>query len=204
MTTEQKPPKFWFISDLHVGHNNVLKHCNRPFLGMPQQTEVFRDSWNLRVAPGDIVFVLGDFSFYDSDTTGRILRSLNGQKTLIRGNHDHSNTLAKTVGWNRVLHYHEQMIDGDRVCLFHFPILSWHQIHRGAYHLHGHCHGSMNYPGDLGNARIMDVGVDNIAKLTGEYRPMEWSEIKELLSKRKYAHSDDHHQLRGTHVHIQD
>lgn len=195
MRDHQAPARYWFGSDFHMGHKNILEHYPRPFKDMAQQDYALVDEWNKCVLPTDVGFILGDFSFYAPAKTSEILKSMNGQKTLIKGNHDHD--LSKVKGWLRVLTYHEQLIDGDRVVMFHNPILSWHQIHRGAYHLHGHCHGSMRYPGDLGNARIMDVGLDHMVKLTGAYRPMEWSEIKALLSHRKSGHSDDHHEVRS-------
>lgn len=192
----QAPPKYWFASDFHFGHSKVINFCNRPFSGMEEQDNELVDTWNKYVKPGDVAFILGDFSFYAPSMTTQILKSMNGQKTLIKGNHDHSKDTSMVQGWSRVLNYHEQRIEGDRIVMSHFPFLSWHQIHRGAYHLHGHCHGSMRYPGELGNTRIMDVGVDHIAKLKGEYRPLEWSEVQDILSERKVRHSDDHHETR--------
>lgn len=193
MRPEQQPPTYWFASDFHFGHSNVLKFCNRPFADMEEQDAALVETWNKHVKPGDVAFILGDFSFYGYQRTSAILKSMNGQKTLVKGNHDHSKDTAMTVGWSRVLQYHEQRLEGDRICMSHFPIMSWHQMHRGAYHLHGHSHGSMRYPGDLGGARIMDVGIDHLAVLTGEYRPVSWDEIKDLLSKRRTRLSVDHH-----------
>jgi calcineurin-like phosphoesterase family protein len=192
----QQPPKYWFASDFHFGHSNIVKFTARPFKSMEEQDTVLVESWNKYVKPGDLAFILGDFSFYQSARTSDILRSMNGQKTLVKGNHDHSRDVSLVQGWSRVLTYHEQKIGDDRVVMSHFPFMSWHQMHRGSYHLHGHSHGSMRYPGELGNTRIIDVGVDHLAKLTGEYRPMEWDEIKDLLSERKTRHSDDHHMPR--------
>ena len=181
---QQPPAKYWFGSDFHFGHNNIIDFMKRPYATIEEHDAGLVATWNKYVAPWDIVYVIGDFSFLRPERTTAILKQLNGQKNLVRGNHDHTKDLASQDGWNRVIHYHEQRMDSDRIILSHFPIMSWHQMHRGAYHLHGHSHGQMNYPGQLGQTRIMDVGVDNIAKLTGEYRPMEWTEIKELLSAR--------------------
>jgi hypothetical protein len=38
----------------------------------------------------------------------------------------------------------------------------------------------------------MDVGVDNAAKILGEYRPFAWEEVRNILYKRP-GHSLDHH-----------
>ena len=196
MTTTQSPPTYWFGSDFHFGHGNILSHCDRPFESMEHQDEVLISTWNSYVKPGDVAFILGDFSFYKPEKTSNILRRMNGQKTLVRGNHDYSREVVHTQGWSRVLTYHEQRLDKDRVVMSHFPFLSWHQMHRGAYHLHGHSHGSLAYPDALKSARIMDVGIDHIAKLVGEYRPLKWGEIRDLLSERSSGVSVDHHSVR--------
>ena len=59
-------------------------------------------------------------------------------------------------------HYHEITVNKVKVCLFHFPVEEWHQIHRGAWHFHGHLHGQKGHGGfeirDMD--RRMDLGVD--------------------------------------------
>lgn len=196
MEHNQQLPKYWFGSDFHFGQTNILDYCNRPFMDMRHQDQELVRIWNYYVRPGDVAFILGDFSFYSPSITTKILTSMNGQKTLIKGNHDHTKDLKHIQGWSRVLSYLELRLGLDRVVLSHFPIMSWHQMHRGSYHLHGHSHGSLQYPGELGLTRIMDVGLDHIVKLTSEYRPLEWVEIKGLLSKRMECYSGDHHKVR--------
>lgn len=184
----------FFTSDQHHGHNNVLSFCNRPFTDIAGQDEALTTEWNAIVRPQDRVFVLGDFSFYDPNKTSAVLSRLNGQKTLIKGNHDSSEALKKTTGWQRVLTYHEERIEGVKVVMSHFPFLSWNQMHRGSYCLHGHSHGSLNVPHELLAARLMDVGVDVAAQVFGTYRPFEWSEIVNALSRTAPV-SVDHHSL---------
>lgn len=103
--------------------------------------------WNQQVNPGDFVYHLGDFSFLKKEATADILKRLNGQKFLIKGNHDSSETLdyllerKLIVGWE---HYKEiDLVDYDgtkhKTCMFHFPMVSWHKQHYGSFHLHGHC-----------------------------------------------------------------
>jgi calcineurin-like phosphoesterase family protein len=188
--------KWWFGSDFHFGHKNVINFCNRPFEDMAEQDSSLVETWNKYVGPQDNAFILGDFSFYRAVETTKLLQSMNGHKLLVKGNHDHSRELGRVSGWLRWVHYHEMDLAEDRVTMSHFPMLSWHRMHRGAYHLHGHCHGTLSYPEGLLDARILDVGIDHIARLTGEYRPMEWSEIKEVLKGRRGGTSVDHHAVR--------
>lgn len=191
--SKQTPSRVFFASDHHFGHENILKHMPRPFDSIEEMGEALIADWNTIVTPQDRVFVLGDFSFYGPERTSAILSSLHGQKTLIKGNHDSSKTNAKVRGWNRVLTYHEEKIDGERIILSHFPFLVWNQQHRGAYHLHGHSHGSCRYPPKLKDARILDVGVDNLFKYTETYAPMEWSQLRQILCNRTQVVSYDQH-----------
>ena len=68
----------YFISDLHLGHKNVLKFDNRPFI----------DNWNSKVNDNDDVYVLGDISWHNATKTIEIFKQLKGRIHLIQGNHD--------------------------------------------------------------------------------------------------------------------
>lgn len=190
----------FFIADTHFGHTNVIKHCDRPFRDVIEMEKAFISDWNDVVNPQDRVFVLGDFSFYDDYETQNLLKRLRGQKFLIKGNHDSMRMLKKTTGFHKINSYHEQNYELDngsviRACLSHFPFLSWHQMHRGSYHFHGHCHGLLQLPERLQNTRIFDVGVDNLVKVFGRYAPVQLERLVEHLNGRVSA-SVDGHQVR--------
>ena len=87
--TLNKGQKLWFTSDLHFGHRNVIKFCNRPFEDEKVMGKQLINNWNETVSKDDIVFVLGDtFWFNDSRSIKKILDQLNGTIYLIPGNHD--------------------------------------------------------------------------------------------------------------------
>lgn len=199
MTKYQSPPKYWFISDTHFGHEAAIAHNKRPFDSLLHQDVSLITDWNSVVKPGDKVYVLGDFSFYNAELTSNVLRQLKGQKFLIKGNHDSSKALKETTGWAAWWEYKMIRVDSMDIALFHFPIMSWHKMSYGAYHLHGHCHGNLNYPERYDTSRILDVGVDNLVKFTGKYRPIEWDEVKEILALKR-AISVDHHKLKESYV----
>jgi calcineurin-like phosphoesterase family protein len=186
----------FFTSDYHFAHKNIVKWSERPYADADAMGEALVDEWNAVVKPNDRVFVLGDFSFADADKTSAILKCLVGQKFLVQGNHDSNSALKKTVGWCNVRHYIDMRIGEDRIVLSHFPILSWHQMHRGAYHLHGHCHGNLKLPPALENARMMDVGIDATVKWTGKYRPVAWEEIVEKLKDKDAGSTTDGHKIK--------
>lgn len=81
----------WVISDTHFNHSNIIKFCDRPFEDAKKMNEALVENWNSVVRPQDKVYHLGDVymggGFPREDTT-KLLRSLNGHKRLILGNHD--------------------------------------------------------------------------------------------------------------------
>ena len=52
----------YYISDLHLLHENVLRFDNRPFDSIEQMQETIVNNWNSKVTNGDTVYILGDVS----------------------------------------------------------------------------------------------------------------------------------------------
>lgn len=77
----------YFTADLHLGHENIIHHCSRPFRTVEEMDRALIDAWNKRVGPEDTVYILGDLMFSCKDPAG-YLRQLAGKKHLILGNHD--------------------------------------------------------------------------------------------------------------------
>lgn len=77
--------RFWFTADLHFGHENIIKYCNRPFKNKYIMDEALISNWNADVRTDDTVIIDGDFSFEPY----KYIHRLNGKKILIKGNHDH-------------------------------------------------------------------------------------------------------------------
>ncbi len=78
----------WFTADLHFGHANIIRYCDRPFSDAQQMNEAMIDNWNERVGPNDTVFVVGDFALGTIADTLPLAAALAGHKVLIAGNHD--------------------------------------------------------------------------------------------------------------------
>ena len=55
----------YFIADTHFGDQKIIAYCNRPFSSLEDMTEKIISKWNNKVKENDIVFMLGDLSFYD-------------------------------------------------------------------------------------------------------------------------------------------
>lgn len=143
----------FFTSDLHFGHKNIIDYCNRPFSSVKDMDGALIQAWNARVSSEDTVFVLGDFAFESSARAQQALAQLQGEKILIRGNHDR---VAGVMGWKEI---HDALfirVQGVGLYLHHYPLRDWPGKWSGAIHLYGHVHGNLDpLPGSL------DVGVDS-------------------------------------------
>lgn len=169
----------FFTSDQHFGHRNIIQYCNRPFGSLEQMHEALIRSWNEVVSVDDDVYVLGDFAFCNPN---RVLPQLKGNLFLVRGNHD-GKAVCKNARWGFVKDYHEMSVDGKKLVLCHYPLLTWNGAHRGSWMLHGHSHGSL---GEEHSTRT-DVGVD-----TSGFVPLSWDQIKLRLGNREYKVVDGH------------
>ena len=54
----------YYISDLHIGHTNILKLSHRPFDTMDEMIEKIIKNWNKTVKTKDDVYILGDVFYH--------------------------------------------------------------------------------------------------------------------------------------------
>ena len=168
----------WFTSDLHFGHANVIKYCNRPYASAEEMDEALIANWNANVKSDNTVIILGDVFFCKEDRAISILRRLNGRKKLLLGNHDKviRNSSKIQSFFDEIFpDLHEINIDGQKVVISHYPLLSWNNAMRGSYMLHGHSHGNVPFDEKF---RRLDIGVD-----CWNYRPVSWREVRNKLDK---------------------
>ena len=87
--SKSNPRKVFFTSDLHFGHANVIEFDNRPFATVEEMDSELIRRWNEKVGKGDLIYVLGDMIWKTRNGDAKnLIRSLNGQIILIKGNHD--------------------------------------------------------------------------------------------------------------------
>ena len=53
----------FFTADLHLGHDNIRRHCHRPFGTVEEMDEAIIANWNGAVASKDLVYIVGDFAW---------------------------------------------------------------------------------------------------------------------------------------------
>jgi calcineurin-like phosphoesterase family protein len=116
--------------------------------------------WNDLIAPEDLVYILGDVAFLPAQKAAEFMMRCNGTKILVEGNHDRKTLNDPTFRkcFKEVHQYLRIVYDGTTVCMFHYPIAEWDQMHRGSVHLHGHLHGGTS---GMEQFRCIDVGMDS-------------------------------------------
>jgi calcineurin-like phosphoesterase family protein len=146
--------------------------------------EAMIKEWNARVEPADLVYILGDVAFMSGSDAGRMVNRLNGDKILVEGNHDRKTLMDATFrgAFKEVHKYLEITHNGTKVCMFHYPIQEWNQMHRGAVHLYGHLHGGVS---GLEKYRARDVGMDATGQIAVS---MDWIVADALKGEVKSHH----------------
>lgn len=134
----------FYIADTHFDHYNILAFDHRPFITVEEMNKTMIDNWNSVVRHDDEVFILGDFCWGKEARWVELLEQLNGQKTLITGNHD--------IKPNKCRRYFvdvqekKTIEDGEhKIVLCHEPIPCFRNHFYGWYHLYGHVHMSFEW-----------------------------------------------------------
>jgi len=176
---------YYFTSDLHLGHTNILKYDNRPFSSIRDHDKTIINNWNSIVNDEDDIFFLGDFALTYPSYAENLMLQLQGNKYFIKGNHDKKDILKLYQKYGTYLgELKEIEINNQKIVLCHYAMLVWNRSHHGTWHLHGHSHHSL--PIDKNSLRL-DVGING-----WDYIPISFGKVKEELSRRKFK-STDHH-----------
>jgi calcineurin-like phosphoesterase family protein len=158
----------FLFSDPHFGHKNIIEYEKRPFINIEDMDKKIILNWNRVVKSIDKVIVAGDISFYNRDKTEELVRSLNGEKILIRGNHDkaHSESWWRKIGFNTVVSF--------PMCIHGFFWVSHEPMYMNEsmpyVNIHGHTH-SMKFDSD----RYYNISAECIG-----YTPINVEEILKL------------------------
>lgn len=137
--------KRFYIADWHYGHANCIHFDHRPFKDVDEMNSQLIERWNSVVENGDLVYVLGDMFWCKAAAAIPVLDELNGQKILIKGNHDmcHSTNFAKRFAAIKLKDEIED--EGRNVVLNHEPIPCFKNHFYDWYHLYGHVHTSFEH-----------------------------------------------------------
>ena len=179
----------FYTSDLHFGHENILKLCNRPFSTAEEMDEALIANWNKKVHKNDVVYILGDVVWKKS-LVAYYMDRLKGKKILIAGNHDvWVKDEATHVHFDKVLRYLEINLEGHPMTMCHYPMLEWKSSRKDGekklgFLIHGHIHNrvSEEYRPLYIKHNALNCGVD----LNG-FAPVTFSELMENNMRFKLA-----------------
>jgi calcineurin-like phosphoesterase family protein len=133
-------PSVFLVSDTHFGHAGVCRFTHqdtdvkiRPWTNPDEMDEDMVRMWNETVKPTDKVYHLGDVVI-NRKALG-IMRRLNGDKVLIRGNHDIFRDEEYREHFRELRAYH--VMNG--MILSHIPVHE-ESLGRFGVNIHGHLH----------------------------------------------------------------
>jgi len=158
-----------FTSDLHLGHHNIIKYCNRPFSNAQDMDEAIIENINKSVAPKDELYILGDFCLGNHDTIRRYRKRIRCKRIhLVKGNHDKQ---IPRYLFLTIRDLAKVKVDNQNIILCHYAMRVWEHSHHGSWHLFGHSHGTLK-----GSGKSFDVGVD-----TNNFFPYSFEDVKERM-----------------------
>jgi calcineurin-like phosphoesterase family protein len=135
-------PAVFLVSDTHFGHKGVCHFTRndgvtklRPWDSPEEMDEAMIKAWNDRVGPKDKVYHLGDVVMNRKHLP--TMSRLNGDKVLIRGNHDIFPDDEYRTYFRELRAYH--VMNG--MILSHIPV---HEASLGRFgcNIHGHLHAN--------------------------------------------------------------
>jgi calcineurin-like phosphoesterase family protein len=168
---------YWFLSDTHFGHENIIIYCARPFKNVKEMDEVLIKNINERVGEDDTLFFLGDFCMKRSSEASNAPQNAfdyyrNQIKckniVFITGNHDHNNGTKTPIESMIIKH------GGIRIHLTHNPK---HASIDFKFNFCGHVHEKWQFQ-KLGKKSI----IINLSVEKWEYRPVDINEIFQAYS----------------------
>lgn len=191
----------YFTSDMHFGHRNIMEYCpGRSVLGSTvdeMNAELIR-RWNEVIRPADEILIVGDAVMGKRTETMPFLEQLNGQKSLVLGNHDKPFDKKGDARQRAIADFNDVGVHVYDVMWFEtflrngFPVRVCHFPYYGDSHdedryvenrppddgltlLHGHVHDAWIYDVAVFTLQI-NVGVD-----VWDFRPVSEDQIIELI-----------------------
>ena len=168
----------WVWSDLHLGHDNIIRYANRPFEDAEEMDAVLYRNWGRTVGDEDLLLFVGDLAMRKAvgEHTWETIRASRGRaKQLVVGNHDLTGSgVLRVDGFDDICS--TLTVDGEPPLAFtHMPLA---EVPAGFVNVHGHTHDEPPR-----RSRHINVSVEQL-----DYRPVALGRIKvlarELLAER--------------------
>lgn len=182
----------FFISDLHLGHKNIIHFKNkkgiisrqmvlpngllRPFESIEEHDDYIIEKINSVVSKEDKTYFVGDIAFGQESL--KLIGKIKGYKYLIGGNHDCYATDSYLKYFNKI--FGAKML--DKCILSHIPVHPCQLENRYKVNIHGHMHsynvkkfnwGKLKFEND---PRYINVSCEQL-----DFLPISYDEIKEKI-----------------------
>lgn len=176
-------PSVWLTSDTHFGHAGVCRFTLddgvtklRPWTDPNEMDEAMVKLWNDRVKPNDKVYHLGDVVINRRALS--ILDRLNGDKVLIRGNHDIFKLEDYTKYFRDVRGYH--VMNG--MILSHIPVHD-SALYRFGVNIHGHTHAYRVMRRDLFSDQLeLDLRYHCVCVEQTDFAPILFEDVMKRIT----------------------
>ena len=169
-------PSVFLVSDTHFGHHGVCRFTRddgvtklRPWTDPEEMDEEMVKRWNETVKPTDKVYHLGDVVI-NRKALG-IMRRLNGDKVLIRGNHDIFRDTEYREHFRELRAYH--VMNG--MILSHIPIHT-ESLGRFGVNIHGHLHSNRVMMSN-GYREVVDPRYHCVCVEQTDFRPILFEDV---------------------------
>ena len=171
-------PSVFLVSDTHFGHTGVCRFTRndgvtklRPWDDADEMDEEMVRRWNDRVRPNDKVYHLGDVVI--NRKALKIMSRLNGDKVLIRGNHDIFRDDEYRLYFRELRAYH--VMNG--MILSHIPIHA-DSLGRFGTNIHGHLHANRVMKTDLFSDQVsVDTRYHCVCVEQTDYTPILFEDV---------------------------
>lgn len=182
-------PATFFISDTHFGHEKtctVFKREDgsplRPFSCAEEMDEFMIKAWNDRVRPNDKVYHLGDVVINRKFLN--VLARLNGDKVLIRGNHD----IFKLEDYGQYFRDIRAFDVKNGMIFSHVPVHP-ESLGRFGTNIHGHLHANRVMKivgvdvktGELKYGKEVDPRYFNVSVEQIDFTPISLEELNQRI-----------------------
>lgn len=160
---------WYFSADWHLGHGNIIKFCDRPFMSDEEKvmadlvkrgtipSKEFRishetvqtmnqtilDNTNAVVQKDDTLVILGDFCSLPKTGRESVIadyrKRINCRNVILIYGNHDARLECKNV-FDKCYDQYLFNVDGQHVFCSHYPSRSWDRAFYGAYMLYGHVH----------------------------------------------------------------
>jgi calcineurin-like phosphoesterase family protein len=177
-------PASFLVSDTHFGHAGVCKFMQddgvtklRPWDNADEMDEEMVRRWNETVRPNDKVYHLGDVVI--NRKALKTLYRLNGDKVLIKGNHDIFRLEEYTPHFRDIRAYH--VLNG--MILSHIPV---HEASLGRFgvNIHGHLHSNRVMKMDIRHGAQIDPRYFSACVEHHDFRPVLFEDAMKQIKEQ--------------------